>query len=96
MKIAPVSELPKNGTYVPHQPALDAGISEEMDRVNFHRIELIDRKYAGQLTQDEESELERLQDLFFSYLDTVFPRASILDDDRIDKLAEKYGISKDS
>ena len=81
--------------YVPHQPSLDRGISPEMDRLNHQRIQLINRKYAGGLTPEEDAELERLENKFFSYLETIFPRPSILDDDRIVKLAKKYGIPID-
>jgi len=95
VKFAPVRDLSKDDEYVPYQPALDAGISEEMDRVNFHRIQLINRKYSGHLTREEESELERLQDTFCAYLETILPRPSILDDDRLEKLERKYGISHD-
>jgi len=81
--------------YVPHQPSLDRGISPEMDRLNYQRIQLINRKFAGGLTPEEDAELERLENKFFSYLETIFPMPSILDDDRIVKLAKKYGIPID-
>ena len=85
--------VPPNGDvndYVPYQPALDSGISEEMDRVNFRRLQLVNRKFLGQLTPEEATELEQLQKTFFTYVETVFPRASILDDDRLEKLEAKY------
>lgn len=41
-------------TNVPYQPAFDMGISPEMDRLNFDRIQLIKRKYAGGLTPEAE------------------------------------------
>jgi hypothetical protein len=66
--------------YVPHQPSLDRGISPEMDRLNWERIQLINRKYAGGLTPEEEAELKRMQDKLFTYLETVFPRRDPLAD----------------
>jgi len=82
--------------YTPYQPALDAGISEEMDRLNFRRLRLAERKSRGQLTPEEETEFDNLQGTFFAYLDTLFPRPSILDDDRLEKLEQKYRNAKTS
>ncbi len=82
--------------YTPYQPALDAGISEEMDRINFQRIQLIQRKGRGELTPDEEKELARLQETFFAYIETVFPRSPILDDDRLERLEKKFKIGEKS
>ncbi len=76
--------------YTPYQPAIDSGISEEMDRVNFRRLQLVDRKVRGLLTPDEEVELARLQNEFAAYVEKVFPRSPILDDDRLEKLEAKY------
>ncbi len=80
--------------YVPYQPALDAGISPEMDRLNARRIALAERKSRGELSPEEQAEFARLQAAFFGYLETILPRSSILDDDRIEKLEQKYAKSK--
>ncbi len=82
--------------YTPYQPALDNGISEEMDRLNFRRLQFVDRKARGELTPAEELEFEQLQDKFFDYIETVFPRSRILDDDRIEKLEQKLRDAKQS
>jgi hypothetical protein len=90
--------IPTNGeaaTYVPYQPALDSGISEEMDRVNFRRLQLIEREFQGGLTPGEEAELEQLQESFFAYLETIFPGPPILDD-RLEKLEAKYKSGNNS
>ena len=79
-------------SYLPYQPALDAGISPEMDRLNFRRLKLAERRSRGQLTREEEAEFEKLQEQFFAYVNTIFPRPSILDDDRLEKLEKKYGV----
>jgi type I restriction-modification system DNA methylase subunit len=81
-------------TYTPYQPALDAGISEEMDRVNFRRLQLVEREVRGELTPEEKAELEHLQETFFAYVETIFPRSWILDDDRLEKLEQKYKNAK--
>jgi hypothetical protein len=87
---ASVEENGKSATYAPYQAAQDAGISEEMDRVNFRRLQLAKRKSRGQLTPEEEAELDDLQETFFAYIETAFPRPSILVDDRLEKLEQKY------
>jgi hypothetical protein len=63
---------------------LDAGISEEMARVNSRRLRLIRRKFDGGLTPEEEKERQTLQETFFAYLEVKFPRSRILDDDRLE------------
>ena len=78
----------------PYQPALDAGISEEMDRVNFRRLQLAERQARDQLNPEEAAEFNELQDKFFAYIDTIFPRSRILDDDRLERLEQKYKDSK--
>ncbi len=82
--------------YVPYQPALDAGISPEMDRLNFRRLQLAKRKSREGLTREEETEFERLQATFSAYVDTVFPRPSILDDKRLAELEKRFGNAQNS
>lgn len=82
--------------YTPAQPALDAGMSEEMDRQNARRIQLVERKASGQLTPEEKTELEHLQETFFAYVEKIFPRSAILDDDRLERLEAKYKEAKTS
>jgi hypothetical protein len=82
--------------YTPYRPALNAVISEEMDHLNSRRIELVERKARGQLTSAEETEFELLQETFFAYIEKVFPRARILDDDRLEKLEQKYKDARKS
>ena len=60
--------------YTPYQPALDAGISEEWDRKNARRLDLIERELDDRLTLEEKAELEELQHSFFAYIETIFPR----------------------
>jgi hypothetical protein len=89
--------VPTNGpaeTYVPYQPALDAGINEEWDRKNARRLDLVEREVREQLTPEEKAELEELQNSFFAYIQTIFPRSWILDDDRLEKLEQKYKDAK--
>jgi hypothetical protein len=82
--------------YTPYQPSLDAGISEEWDRKNARRHYLINRKSQNKLTLDEKAEFEKLQETVFAHFDTIFPRSRILDDDRLEKLEEKYKNAKNS
>jgi hypothetical protein len=82
--------------HVPNQPALDAGISEEWDRKNARRLDLVERESHAQLTPEEKAELEELQETFFAYIETIFPRSRILDDDRLEKLEKKYKDSMKS
>ena len=84
----------KNGevdNYVPYQPALDAGISEEMDRLNFRRIQLIKRQSQRELTPEEEAEFAELQDKVVAYFDSKFPRR-LPDEDLLDKLEQRYKL----
>jgi hypothetical protein len=71
--------------YTPYQPALDAGVSEEWDRKNSRRIQLINKKYRDGLTPEERAELETLQRTFSEYLATVLPQPS-LDAKRLDEI----------
>jgi hypothetical protein len=80
--------------YTPYQPALDAGISEEWDRKNARRHYLINRESHDQLTPEEKAELEVLQETVVAHFNTIFPRSWILDDDRLERLEEKYKTAK--
>jgi hypothetical protein len=85
------AETPK-----PDQATAKPRISKEWQRKNARRLDLIDREFDGGLTPEEKAELEELQETVFAYFDTVFPRSWILDDDRLDKLEERYKNAENS
>jgi len=45
IEATPPDQNGKSAPYTPYQPALDAGISEEWDRKNARRLELVKRKW---------------------------------------------------
>jgi len=76
-------------TYVPYQPALDAGISEEWDRKNARRIELALRKSREPLSPEDEAELIELEEAFGAYTESLFPKSLVVDE-RLEKMEAKY------
>ncbi len=78
--------------YVPYQPALDAGLSEEWDRKNARRLELVFKMSDGELSPEEEAEFEEMQETVIAHFQKLF--GAPLFDERLERLEKKYGITK--
>jgi hypothetical protein len=78
----------------PYQPAIAAGISEEWDRKNARRLELIELQERRSLTAAEEAEFAELQDTVLAYFNAKFPRR-LPDEDLLDKLERQLLLGGD-
>jgi len=61
----------------------------EFDQANKRRRDLIDKKFDGGLTADEEVELDRLQKQVMEHLDRKYPHREI---PHLEELEQKCGI----
>ena len=72
----------------------DAAESQNWDQLNVRRIELAEKGVEKDLTPAEAAEFDRLQTIFFQYLETKHPSPP-LDMDRLNRIEARLNASKE-